>query len=347
MATPDALPPLPIVYKSRGVVVDTQLVVFDTTFHLSSTVLKMNSQFFDRYLDSADKTPQSNAGRIYKYEWVTKVLENGEDWQLVCEGPNASDLNISASKIDTKAQTKAFKNILDTMYHHPYVLEHAKEIITMTNLARFYMALPTVSRSLDKALKDSWDSLDQLWIKDNACDMLTAAYALRHKQLYKNALIWCLGPFRQPVYTKLEDRALLQAARCQAFKLRATILDELYQIFGCMLEEYDDGLTDDDPENKPIRMVINFIKLSARHIENQEDSTLHIPALFDFFKDLRDQKDETWSESIAKIVFTTLTKSNLSFGYCFTGQDPCRDYFLFSTVDSDWDLPWDAEELDW
>ena len=86
-----ASPAEPEIFRARGLVIDTRLEVCGTVFHVHSTILKLYSHFFATYMDSADKVKSASdvaSGTIkaFEYEWVSKVLEGGNDWQLVCAG---------------------------------------------------------------------------------------------------------------------------------------------------------------------------------------------------------------------------------------------------------------------
>jgi len=62
---------------------DVRLRVFDVEFHVHSTILKLHSAFFFKFLDSADKRPADTvAPGSFKYEWITKIDEDGS-WSLV------------------------------------------------------------------------------------------------------------------------------------------------------------------------------------------------------------------------------------------------------------------------
>jgi hypothetical protein len=75
--------PKSVIYTARGLNSDVRLRAFDTEFHVHSTVLKMHSAFFFKFLDSPDKTPPATvAPGTFKYEWVTKIDEDGS-WSLV------------------------------------------------------------------------------------------------------------------------------------------------------------------------------------------------------------------------------------------------------------------------
>jgi hypothetical protein len=85
----NSTPPSPVVFEARGMKPDVRLEVFGTEFHVHSVVLKLHSHFFYTFFDSADKSSTGGEGAS-KYEWVTKVVDNGMGWQLVCKGPNVS-----------------------------------------------------------------------------------------------------------------------------------------------------------------------------------------------------------------------------------------------------------------
>lgn len=78
--------PPPIVFQSPGIQPDVRLKVFNTEFHVHSTILKLYSAFFRKFLDSPDKaqvtaepanlsisTRMPIAPTRFKYEWVTKM----------------------------------------------------------------------------------------------------------------------------------------------------------------------------------------------------------------------------------------------------------------------------------
>jgi len=79
----------PIVFTLAGTQPDTRLKVFDDVeFRVHSVLLKAHSAFFGRFLDSPDKASDmdlSSASPVsgFKYEWVTKIDEDGAGWNLI------------------------------------------------------------------------------------------------------------------------------------------------------------------------------------------------------------------------------------------------------------------------
>jgi hypothetical protein len=81
----------------------------------------------------------------------------------------------------------------------------------MTDLARFYDALPALSRSLPSTFFSSPGFIKE--IRAYACELLVAATELRHPVLFREALILTLGPWRDPEYRRLTDPMLKTVGR--------------------------------------------------------------------------------------------------------------------------------------
>ena len=88
----------------------------------------------------------------------------------------------------------------------PYKFDSVEELLGMTRLARFYVALPVLSRSLHNAFLQSPDFINEMAV--NAPELLLAARELRHAELFKDCLLLCLGPWVLSLFTKIEDREL-------------------------------------------------------------------------------------------------------------------------------------------
>jgi hypothetical protein len=97
-------PTPPVIFNARGITSDVRIMVFDTVFHVHSHILKLHSHFFFTFFDSADKKVDERAaggqpGATFKYEWVTKIVDEGEDWQLVSKGANVSLRNVEVPEL--------------------------------------------------------------------------------------------------------------------------------------------------------------------------------------------------------------------------------------------------------
>lgn len=70
-----------ITLTARGLIADVRLHALDLAeFHVHSVILKMQSNFFFKFLDSVDNSTAT--GGRFKYEWITKVDDDGS-WSLV------------------------------------------------------------------------------------------------------------------------------------------------------------------------------------------------------------------------------------------------------------------------
>jgi hypothetical protein len=73
-----------IVFQARGLRSDLRLQVFNTTFDVHSVILKMQPEFFFKFLDSDDKNDLvAHCAEGFRYEWATRVDEEGSGWKLV------------------------------------------------------------------------------------------------------------------------------------------------------------------------------------------------------------------------------------------------------------------------
>ncbi|KUJ22224.1 uncharacterized protein LY89DRAFT_574625 [Mollisia scopiformis] len=200
----------PIVFPCPGQKPDVRLIVFDQEFHINSTLLKLNSAFFRKFLDSTNKTvvaidPTSSSSTLtrpetsqigfgsvstFEYEWVTKIDEGGEKWFL----------------------TIAFEKLMCAIYTRPYQLINTKELLLMTALADYYCALPILTRILDGAFINSPQFCKG--IGSHASELFVAAAKIRNALLFRECLIWVVISYRDREFESLEDKRLRMIVRC-------------------------------------------------------------------------------------------------------------------------------------
>lgn len=71
-----------IAFKLPDAKPDVRFRVFDTTeFHVHSVLLKIQSAFFRKFLDSPEKVAASGS-TPFRYEWVSQIDDDGS-WSLV------------------------------------------------------------------------------------------------------------------------------------------------------------------------------------------------------------------------------------------------------------------------
>lgn len=232
------------------------------------------------------------------------------------------------------------------MYNIPYTLD-ASEIITLTSVARFFTALPVVSRSLDRAFTESEGTI-LADIRKNPCKMLCAAAELRHSRLFKDAMIWCLGPFGDPIYEQLEDQNLRKLARYLSCSLQAFMFDQYHNLIeeianGEMNEEEHELAT---PSEESLFILKKGLFL-ARKNSLSNGGKVKVPQ---FFRDLYEAQNSGKLGRAIKEIFRPLVNSDLKLEDTTTvqaGQSEhgTEDYFLLDMVAGE-DLPWDPTVLD-
>ena len=109
---------------------------------------------------------------------------------------------------DTKREEQIFEKFLCALFQRQYQITDAAELITFTDMARYYTALPAVAASVYAAVLNS-PTFPASMIKDPA-RVLAAAKTLRNKLLFKDSLILVLGPWSNPDYLKLLDPDLVR-----------------------------------------------------------------------------------------------------------------------------------------
>lgn len=209
------------------------------------------------------------------------------------------------------------------MYNIPYKLA-ADEIVALTRISRFYMALPVVSRSLDRVFRESVEFIGSE-IRNNACQMLCAAAELRHPTLFADAMIWCLGPFNRPVYKTLDDPKLRRLADHMYCKLNVQILYIRRHMIGYQ------------PRTKSAKEQVNSISMKeielGMEVEASSSGGLLVPKLNRDLNEWANRFGEEGSDIYALLIddLNELLASNLALGNMAAEAgddlDGCEDHF--------------------
>lgn len=223
------------------------------------------------------------------------------------------------------------------VYTEPYQIEDAIQLLLLTELADYYCALRILSRTLDGAMINSPNFCSS--IRAKALDLFVAAGKLRNALLFRECLIWVVGPNQNPVYLELKagDRNIRQVAKHAhgdiSIKL-AKVQQRLWRYAGIdFRDNWRDnwenhlfsnlgycGEVDEDPEN---RFPVEFPWL-LRYIISANPEIL----------------DEGSCEGLLRSSIV------LEKGVYEAGKENCEDNFLCAEV-TDEDLPWDVNETDW
>ncbi|PVH87079.1 hypothetical protein DL98DRAFT_355713, partial [Cadophora sp. DSE1049] len=184
------------VFTTPGYQPNVRLVVFDQEFHVHSILLKLHSAYFRKFLDSPDKAPK-----------VANIVPASA---AAAGGPMPAETSrISLNGLSGSFKyhwIKVFETMLSAVYLKPYVIDSCHLFLSLTKLADFYCTLPVVSRTLDIAFHISPKFIQE--IPRYRCKIFTAAVKLRNKILFKESLIWVVGPWSEPAYNNLDDARL-------------------------------------------------------------------------------------------------------------------------------------------
>ncbi|KAF8865233.1 hypothetical protein BDZ45DRAFT_668679 [Acephala macrosclerotiorum] len=346
----------PIVFPCAGQKPDVRLIVFKQAFHVHSTLLKLNTAFFRKFLDSADKavnlpngeggsgglgglTPpeasqigfDSTLGMTFKYEWVTKIDEGGEKWCLVSDDPKNEPYDLSTYQGDIKAETTTFEKLLCAIYTRPYQIEGAKELLLLTDLADYYRALPILSRTLDGALINSPMLCGN--IQHSATELFVAAAKLRNPLLFRECLIWIVGPHRKPAFHDLQDSRLRMVARCIHGDISTKAMSAIHR----MLRRGADDWADKWSEKSEVAMFSDLYAQSTSHDPYGVDAAWYLRTVSNSFYSVLNHFD------VYELLSSKLVLDN---GFHEAGRGDHKDFFFCAEI-SDEDLPWDASETDW
>ncbi|EPE24746.1 hypothetical protein GLAREA_08599 [Glarea lozoyensis ATCC 20868] len=303
----------PIVFKFKGFELDTKLTVFSQEFHVHSSVLKVNSIFFRTFLDSADKKKSdvSAAGK-FRYKWITQIDDDGEGWHFVCDNAkNKVNSTIPSTYKDFNRQEHFFHTIMRAIHGLPYNIKGWADIECLTDLADYYGALRSVSAGLGSATLTVPNLFESL--KKEAFKVLPLAIKLRNENLFRDCVIWCMGPYDNPQRRKIKDENLRAVV-----KKISERLDERVREVEARITEY-------------------FPK-TGRKVSRSYPS---------YFLD----KSESMAYEIGKgehsAVFGDILKNSLILQpELEAGDYEADNYFLNVKLTAE-DIPWDTKEVDW
>lgn len=82
----------PIIFSIPGQTPDVLITAFGQPYHVHSTILRLHSHYFRRFLDSPEKS-HCEANGNFKYQYTSVVDEDGE-WGLEPVGPDNDKVRV-------------------------------------------------------------------------------------------------------------------------------------------------------------------------------------------------------------------------------------------------------------
>ncbi|KAE8450679.1 hypothetical protein EG329_006024 [Mollisiaceae sp. DMI_Dod_QoI] len=294
-------------------------------------ILKMRSAFFRKFLDSPGKLVSSDTSgskKDFKYEWVTKVDEDGT-WGLVA----ASSQEKTATAYDSifaEYQTETFSNLLHAMYTKPYEILEAREVIELTEMADYYCALPIVSATIGFPISIAGGKID---IQYYCVNMIMPAFKLRHRHLFRECVVYLAGNW-DPT-DEVDSPSWDQKVKNVVIKARERIrlqIEKVHEIILKLSAEYPF-----------VAQALSEVQPYAGH------------PLPNYYRRLKTAIEEgTPASEFRDILYklhysmNPLLHNCLQFPahYCQAGEDYYENYFLCAKVEGN-DVPWDITQSDW
>ncbi|KAH9215140.1 hypothetical protein DL95DRAFT_461401 [Leptodontidium sp. 2 PMI_412] len=164
----------------------------------------------------------ASIGQPFKYDWITKIDEEGK-WHLVCRSSKNKPYKIPSFAGDTDQETAEFEKLLCAIYNRSYSIANVDEFLSLVEMADYYCALPSLSQTLYSSMLRSPSFVGE--IRHRSLDLFVAAAKVRNALLFREALIWIVGPYNDPEFQQLEDRSLRSIAKSVHGELSTRVLD--------------------------------------------------------------------------------------------------------------------------
>lgn len=242
---------------------------------------------------------------------------------------------------DPALQEKSFHNILRAIYCRQSVaVANVEELCVLTAMAGYYLCLPAVSNSIYATLLNN-ECLSRS-IAYDPCKALNCAYELRHSTLFRESMIYALGPWSKPRYEQLESDKL----RTLAAFLRAKMEKKLYKV-DCQLrlmqpnkEVYGDNVQ---------KYFHSVLSACFQPGANGEEGIILCPQYYRrlYNNNSRERVPDNLMASLRRML-EPITKNNLMLDTVGlnSGIGSFKDGFLcFEVLDGE--FPWDIDQLDW
>jgi hypothetical protein len=212
-------------------------------------------------------------------------------------------------------------------------------------MADYYRMLPIVSHTLSNALLDSQKFMKQ--INTDPCAVFEAAAKLRHKVLFREALVWVVADWKFPAFKEgeLSNPRLRQVARCAYGEIATMVSRSTSKILDAFLAV---GCTD-------FLVSFGMVVIDSQEEEHWNADLLYLSdrsplSLPKFFRNIANNEFVPYETSIDpdSLYLSDLLRNNLVLDQAgrVAGEGDEKDCFLCAKIEDE-DLPWDPEEHDW
>jgi hypothetical protein len=248
-------------------------------------------------------------------------------------------------------EAKGFTNILRAFYRQPLEIDGRNDLNYMTEVAKFYGCLPIVSYALDATLAKSNHNhqyLNNIPPADGQF-LLASAALLRNVSLFKECVVFCAGPWKDPDFCEKTFRRIALTDR--HFKLVSSLHSRITEsiaslhwdlICGTTSDQDDDDKTKEEKASWRHTMEVTAEKLKSR-------SKYHDIPRAAYYRSLLDEDFGPFGCGYIRESLKNVLESRLPLNKrAEAGKGVFDEYFISHEV---WDgeLPWDVNDtsMDW
>jgi hypothetical protein len=224
---------------------------------------------------------------------------------------------------------EAFRKVLCALYNRPYSIANFRELSDMTRIGDYFSMLPIVSASLYTALWQSPGLIDEL--ASNCKSTLILAQRLRHPLLFREAMVHVVSQWRGYSPFLAGHYSLICTVTASYNRVCERLLDvnqELFIAINLGSEQRD------------------IICDATKDLDNSELATQNAHVyrkIYDIWAKTEDPALQDLRHQLKELLENKLVLDRRPFR---AGEDDYRYVFLSAEV-TDYELPWDPEELEW
>ncbi|KAF8865181.1 hypothetical protein BDZ45DRAFT_612272, partial [Acephala macrosclerotiorum] len=185
-----------IVFESQGLKADVCLKIFDQEFHVNSMVMKVHCGFFRTFLEPSGGIMPFSTSAAFTSQWFTALDDFDDECSCYMSWLLSADHKVSIPSVSWSF--KVFEKFLCALFDRRYEIETARELDTLADLERYYIAVPAVSTSLYSALMQSPKFYTHILRSPET--VIRAAISLKNEILLRDNLNLSLGPWSAPVF---------------------------------------------------------------------------------------------------------------------------------------------------
>lgn len=233
---------------------------------------------------------------------------------------------------ETDQEISEFEKLLCAIYGRSYNIVNVDELLNLVEKADYYCVLPALSQTLDGAMVRSPEFVGD--IRYRSLDLYVAAAKVRNALLFREALIWIVGPYNDPEFQQLEDRSLRSIAKSVHGELSTRVLSVVQSLLVDLHLDHAENYADD----------LNELVFGILPRENlDEGKKVLLPW---YFRRLVGRLPEEYIDDGMLQLLQNELKLSRDMYNAGASKNDLEGHFLCATIE-DQDLPWDPEEMDY